>query len=438
MFSRILLCVCLLPSLSFAQSKDIELRIDAIAKRIENQVIEWRRDIHQHPELGNREFRTAEKVAAHLRSLGMEVQTGVAHTGVVGILRGARPGPVVALRADMDALPISEATDLPFASKVKMDYDGKSVGVMHACGHDAHVAILMGAASLLTELKEELPGTVKFIFQPAEEGPPPGEEGGAALMIKQGVMENPKVEAIFGLHSDALIDVGKITYRPGGTMASACDFKVTIRGKPAHGGSPWSGVDPIVTAAQVVTALQTIVSRNLNVTENAGVISIGSIQGGNRFNIIPEEVVMTGTVRALSKEDEKMMFDNIKRIAEHVAAAAGATAEVEVPYSVHFPVTTNDRTLTREMLPSLERVAGDQNVLLVPQRTVAEDFSFYAEQVPGLFFFLGGKPKGVDPSKAAPHHTASFYLDESGFIVGVRAFAQLVFDYAAIRERESK
>ncbi len=417
---------------TYAQSRNLNSRIDQLAYGVEKQVIEWRRDIHQHPELGNREFRTAALIARHLRSLGMEVDTGVAHTGVVALLKGGRPGPVIALRADMDALPVTENTDLPFASKAITDYNGAETGVMHACGHDAHVAILMGVASVLAGVQKDLAGTVKFIFQPAEEGAPKGEEGGAALMVKQGVMDNPKVDAIFGLHMDAQTEAGKITYRPGGTMASACDMKITVHGKPAHGAMPWASVDPVVVAAQIVTSLQTVVSRNLNVTENAGVVTIGTIHGGNRFNIIPESVELTGTVRALSPEDEKMMYERIRQIAMHTAEAGGATATVEIPYSVHYPVTHNDIALTQKMLPTLQKTAGDGNVLLVPQHTSAEDFSFFAQKAPGLYFFLGAMPKGQDPQKAAPHHTPEFFLDEAGFILGIRALSHLVVDYATL------
>ncbi len=420
------------------QSGKLTDRINRLAGEQEKQVIEWRRDIHQHPELGNREFRTADLIARHLRSLGMEVRTDVAHTGVVALLKGARPGPVIALRADMDALPVTEKADLPFASKVLADYNGEKTGVMHACGHDAHVAILMGVATVLAGVKEDLAGTVKFIFQPAEEGPPKGEEGGAALMVKEGVMDNPKVDVIFGLHMDAQTEAGKITYRPGGTMAGACDMKITVHGKPAHGAMPWSSVDPVVIAAQIVTGLQTVVSRNLNVTENAGVVTIGTIHGGNRFNIIPESVELTGTVRALSTADEVMMYERIRQIAMRTAEAGGATATVEIPYSVHYPVTFNDIALTQKMLPTLQKAAGDDNVLLVPQHTSAEDFSFYAEKAPGLYFFLGGMPKGQDSQKAAPHHTPEFFLDETGFILGVRALSHLVVDYAGSWKKGSK
>jgi amidohydrolase len=414
---------------TFAQSDALKQKVAAKADAIEKKIIEWRRDFHEHPELGNQEFRTAEIIAKHLKSLGIEVKTGVAKTGVVGILKGGKPGPVVALRADMDGLPVPERTDVPFASKVKAQFNGEQVSVMHACGHDSHMAILMGVAEVLAGMKNEIKGTVKFIFQPAEEGPPFGEEGGAELMMKEGVMENPKVDVIFGLHINSQTEVGKITYRPGGTMAAVNDMKITVKGKQAHGAYPWSSIDPIVVSAQIINSLQTIVSRNLNVTENAGVVTIGSIHGGLRSNIIPEEVVMMGTVRNLSKEDEAMFIDRIKTIVTKTAEAAGATAEVKIPFSVHYPVTYNDPALTAQMLPTLQAVAGANNTLLKPAVTGAEDFSFYQEKVPGLFINLGGMPKGQDPLKAPSHHTPNFFIDESGFTLGVKALTNLTLDY---------
>jgi amidohydrolase len=351
-------------------------------------------------------------------------------TGVVGILKGDKPGPVIALRADMDALPVEEKNDLPFASKVKTMYNGKETNVMHACGHDAHVAILMGVAEILAGMKKELKGTVKFIFQPAEEGPPEGEKGGAELMVNEGVMENPNVDVVFGLHVNSQTEVGKITYRPAGMMAGAAFFKITIKGKPSHGSQPWMSVDPIPVAAQIVGSLQTIVSRNVNLTENAAVVTVGSIHGGNRGNIISEEVEMIGTVRTLSNEDEELVFDRIRQVAEKTAEAAGAKAVVEVPYIVHYPVTFNNVALTNAMLPSLQKSAGAENVKLIPAITGSEDFSFFAQQAPGLFFFLGGMPKGKDPKTAGPHHTPEFMIEDSAFKLGMIAFCNLVFDYA--------
>jgi amidohydrolase len=416
--------------LTFSQSDKLRQAIKAKAAAVEPKVIAWRRDIHEHPELGNQEVRTSALIAKHLQSLGIEVKTGVAKTGVVGILKGDLPGPVVALRADMDALPVEEKNDLPFKSKAKTTYNGNEVSVMHACGHDTHVAMLMGAAEVLASMKKDLRGTVKFIFQPAEEGAPVGEEGGAELMVKEGVLESPKVDAIFGIHIAAESEAGKITYRPGGTAASVNDVKITVIGKPSHGAMPWSSVDPILVAAQIVTSLQSIVSRNLNVVNNPAVVTIGSIHGGNRSNIISEKVEMMGTVRTLSAEDEKMVIQRIKDIATLTAQAAGATAIVELPYSTRYPVTYNNPTLTARMLPSLTKTAGAGNIAVTPPITGSEDFSFFAEKVPGLFFSLGGMQKGKDPKTAGPHHTPAFYIDESGLVVGVNAFCNLVFDYA--------
>ncbi len=412
-----------------SQQKNIHSRIDAAADKLEPQTIAWRRNIHQHPELSNREFRTSKLIAAHLRSLGIEVKEGVAKTGVVGILKGGKPGPVIALRADMDALPVTERVNLPFASKDSTIYNGQMVGVMHACGHDSHVAILMTVAEILSSVKPELKGTVKFIFQPAEEGAPHGEEGGAELMIKEGVLDNPKVDVIFGLHINSQIEVGKITYRPGGTMAGVNDLRITVKGRSAHGAAPWLSIDPIVVSAEIINSLQTIVSRNVNITENPAVVTIGAINGGNRSNIIPEKVVMDGTIRTLSDKDEKLVIERVKEIATKTAEAAGATAEVIIPFSSHYPVTYNNPELTEKMVPSLRTAAGSSNVMLRPPVTVAEDFSFFEQKVPGLFFFLGGMPKGQDPLTAPSHHTPDFYIDESGFKLGVRAMCYLVVDY---------
>ncbi|MGV3547278.1 MAG: amidohydrolase [Pedobacter sp.] len=424
----------IIPFFAMAQSN---LRPEA-AKRTEaitQKIIDWRRDFHQHPELGNQEVRTAGIIAKHLQALGLEVKTGVAKTGVVAVLKGGKSGPVVALRADMDGLPVTERVKLPFASKVRTTYNGQEVGTMHACGHDSHVAILMGVAEVLTGMKKDLAGTVKFIFQPAEEGAPVGEEGGAELMVKEGVLENPKVEVIFGLHINSQTPVGQLTYKPGGTMAAVNDMKITVTGQQAHGAYPWSSVDPIVVSAQIVNNLQTIVSRNLNITENPGVVTIGSIQGGLRSNIIPEEVEMLGTVRNFTKEDEAMFIERIKTIATKTAEAAGAKAEVQIPYSAHYPVTFNDLALTEKMLPTLQYTAGADNVKLKPPVTGAEDFSFYQEKVPGLFFFLGGMPKGQDPLKAPSHHTPDFFIDESSFNLGVKALCNLTLDYMGMKKK---
>jgi amidohydrolase len=408
-----------------AQSNNLENQL----KEVEQKVIDWRRDIHQNPELGNREFRTAALVAKHLQSLGIEVQTKVGVTGVVGVLKGGQPGPVVALRADMDALPVLERTPVSFASKATTVYDGKETAVMHACGHDSHVAILMGVAEILSGMQKELKGTVKFIFQPAEEGAPKGEEGGAELMVKEGALNNPKVDVIFGLHINAQLEVGKITYRPGGMFAGVGDMKITVKGKSSHGAEPWSSIDPIVVSAQIINNLQTIVSRNVNVTRNAAVVTIGAIHGGNRSNIIPEQVEMLGTVRTLSESDEKLVFERIRQIVTKTAEANGTEAILELPYSSHYPVTFNNIALTAKILPSLQKSTGSENVILVPAETGAEDFSFFANEVPGFYFYVGALTKGKDPEASAPHHTPEFYLDESGFITGVNAMVNLVVDY---------
>lgn len=405
------------------------------ANKIETKVIEWRHDFHQNPELANRETRTAAIVAKHLQSLSLEVKTGVAVTGVVGILKGDKPGPVIALRADMDGLPVTEKNDLPFASKTKSVYNGKETDVMHACGHDAHVAILMGVAEILAGMKKDLRGTVKFIFQPAEEGAPKGEEYGAQLMIKEGVMDNPKVDVVFGLHMNAQLETGKISYHPGGTMAGAGDFKITVIGKPSHGSKPWLSVDPIVVSAQIINNLQTIVSRNVNLAENPAVVTVGSIASGNRFNIIPEQAEMTGTVRTFSETDETLVFKRVREIAEKTAEAAGARAVVSIPHSVHYPVTFNNIELTNAMLPSFQKTAGKENVVLATVNPGSEDFSFYSQKVPGLYFFLGGLPKGKDPQTSGPHHTPEFFLDDSSFKTGVNAFCNLVLDYMEMRKK---
>lgn len=427
----ILLCTCFISctQILFAQAKDIYSKIDLAADQIEPKTIAWRRDFHAHPELGNHETRTAKIIADHLRSLGLEVKEGVGKTGVVGILKGGKPGPVVALRADMDGLPVTERTNVPFASKEKSTYNGQEVGVMHACGHDSHMAILMSVAEVLSSVKKDLKGTVKFIFQPAEEGAPLGEEGGAELMIKEGVLDNPKVDVIFGLHINSQTEVGRITYRPGGTMAGVNDMKIVIKGHSAHGAYPWSSVDPIVVSAQIINNLQTIVSRNLNITENPGVVTIGAIHAGNRTNIIPEQVEMLGTLRSFSAADEQLIIERVKQIVTKTAEANGATADIKIPYTSHYPVTYNNPELVAKMLPTLQAVAGKANVVLKPPVTGAEDFSFFEQKVPGMFFFLGGMPKGADPLTAPSHHTPDFYIDESGFKLGVKTFCHLVVDY---------
>lgn len=420
---------------ALAQNDALKNKASQSANQLESKVIAWRRDFHEHPELGNNEFRTSEIVAKHLKALGLEVKTGVAKTGVVGILKGGKPGPVVALRADMDALPVTERTPVPFASKVKSTYNGQPVGVMHACGHDAHTAMLMGVAEILSSMKKDLKGTVKFIFQPAEEGPPFGEEGGAELMVKEGVLENPKVDVIFGLHIWAQTEVGKLTYRPGGTMAAVNDMQIIVKGKQAHGAAPWQSVDPVVTAAQIINNLQTVMSRNVDITQNAGIVTVGMIKGGNRSNIIPEQVELLGTIRALSNEDEKLIIDRVRTIATKTAESNGAVAEVKIPFSHHYPVTYNDPALTAKMLPTLQKTAGTNNVFLAPATTGAEDFSFYQAKIPGLFFFLGGLPIGKDKKEAASHHTPDFFIDETSFKLGIKSLCDLTLDYMEIGKK---
>ncbi len=426
----LILC-CSLYSQSQNKSSDLIAKINSAADKIESKCIDWRRDIHQHPELGNNEFRTAKLITDHLRSLGIEVQEGVGKTGVVGVLRGDKPGPCIGLRADMDALPVVERVDLPFASKVKTTYNGQDVGVMHACGHDTHVAILMSVAEVLAGMKKDLKGIVKFVFQPAEEGPPEGEEGGAPLMIKEGVLDNPKVDVMFGLHIGSQTDVGRINYRSGGTMAASDWFTIKVKGKQTHGSQPWGGIDPVVVSAQIINGLQTIVSRQTDLTKNAAVISVSTIHGGVRSNIIPEELIMTGTIRTLDTSMQNLIHEKIKLTASKIAEASGATAETIIDKKTL--VTYNDPALTKLMLPSLIKAAGETNVEEVPAVTGAEDFSFFAEKVPSLFFFIGGKQKGVDPAKVFPHHTPDFWIDESGMKTGIKAFCNLVFDYMNIQ-----
>ncbi|MBJ6108476.1 amidohydrolase [Hymenobacter sp. BT523] len=419
-----------------AQNAALNARIAQLATQEEAKVIAWRRDFHEHPELGNEETRTAGIVAAHLKKLGLEVQTGVGRTGVVGILRGGKPGPVVALRADMDGLPLTENNDLPFASKVKSTYLGQPVGVMHACGHDTHVAMLMGAAEVLSQVKKDVPGTVKFIFQPAEEGSLPGVEGGAKLMVKEGVLDKPKVDAVFGVHIQAQTEVGNLTYRPGGEMASSDRFAIKVRGKGAHGAYPWNSVDPVVTAAQIIMGLQTIVSRETKLIDDAAVVTVGTVHGGVRYNVIPADVELSGTIRALDPAVQQRIWASIRRIATNIAESAGATAEVTIePY---VPVTSNDPALTTRMLPTLQAAAGPGHVREIKAVTGAEDFSFYQEKVPGLFLFVGGMTKGQDPATAADHHTAGFRIDESGLTLGVKTLATLAVDYLDSSKRKQK
>jgi amidohydrolase len=410
------------------------MQVDAAAAALEPKVIAWRRDFHQHPELSNREIRTAGAVAGHLRALGLAVQTGVAHTGVVGLLDSGKPGPVIALRADMDALPVTEQVDLPFASKERTMFNNEEVGVMHACGHDCHVAVLMGVAELLAGMRTQLRGRIKFIFQPAEEGPPPGEEGGAALMIKQGVLENPRPDVIFGLHVFAGVEAGTIAYRPGPAMASSDRIRITVTGRQTHGAFPWRGVDPIVISSQIVLGLQTIVSRQVDVTLEPAIVSIGAIKGGVRDNIIPDTVEMLGTVRTFNEEMRSDIHVRIRNTVELIAQSAGASARVH--FDNAYPVTVNDIPLTERMVPTLERVAGKEKVFVGQKITGYEDFSYYQQKVPGFFYFIGITPRridqsGVDRKQSAPNHSPRFFVDESALLLGVRSLAHLTLDYMA-------
>ena len=407
----------------FSQNQKITKLID----EVEPKVIEWRRDFHEYPELSNREFETSKKIASHLQKLGLEVKTGIAHTGVVGILKGDRPGPVVALRADMDALPVTERTPVPFASKVTSEYNGIETGVMHACGHDTHIAMLMGAAEVLSKMKKDLKGSVKFIFQPAEEGNPPGEEGGAKLMVEEGVLDNPKVDVIFGIHIDAFIDVGQIGYKPGGIMAEAQRFEINVEGKQSHGASPWSGIDPIVISAQIINGLQTIISRDTDLTKEAAVITVGMIQGGLRYNIIPEKVNMIGTVRTLDEEMRLKLNKIMEKRVTTIAEAYGGKATLE--FDLTAPLTYNDHKLTANSIPVLKKIIGEENVLLIDAITGAEDFSYFQKEVPGFYFFVGGKSIDKKMEDVADHHTPDFYIDESGLILGVKSFVNLTLDY---------
>ncbi len=414
-----------------AGAEDLATVVDQRIRAIEPKVIAWRRDIHEHPELSNREIRTGELIAAHLRKLGMEVQTGIAHTGVIGVLKGGKPGRVVALRSDMDALPVVEEVDVPFKSTVKTEYIGQQVGVMHACGHDAHMAILMGVAEVLASVREQIPGTVKFIFQPAEEGPPPGEEGGAPLVIKDGALENPKPDAIFGLHVISGIPAGMITYRSGPLMASADWLYITVKGKQTHGAWPWAGIDPVVTSAQIITGLQNIVARQIDISKEPAVVTVATVHGGARKNIIPDQVEMTGTIRNFDEDIRQQVHARIKHIAESIAAANDATAEVRIDKAV--PVTVNDPALTEKMLPTLKRIGGDGGSKMNQRVMVAEDFSYFQQQVPGMFYFVGITPKDQDMAKAAPNHSPRFYIDESGLVQGVRSLAALAVDFLTLQ-----
>ena len=422
-----ILALEVLMSATLDAATTLDQRIDDAAKKVESKVIACRRDIHEHPELGNRETRTSKIVADRLRELGIEVKTPVAHTGVIGILRGGKPGRVVALRADMDALPVIERVDLPFKSTVRTTFNGHEVGVMHACGHDAHVAILLGVAEVLAGMRDEIPGTVKFLFQPAEEGAPEGEEGGAMLMVKEGALENPKVDAVFGLHVTSRYPVGEIAYRPGSMMAAVDSFKIVVHGKQTHGAYPWLGIDPIVVASQIVLGLQPIPSRQLDSSLAPSIVTVGAIHGGVRNNIIPDDLEMIGTIRSLDAKMRDDIHARIKRTAEDIARSGGATATVTITDG--YPITYNDPAITERMAPTLRRTAGAANVQVVNAVLGAEDFSFFQQKVPGLFFWLGTRPKDQTAEEAASNHSPLFYVDESGLELGVRAMAHVAIDY---------
>ncbi|MCV2884313.1 amidohydrolase [Aestuariibacter sp. AA17] len=420
---KLLLLSALLSPFAMAQS------VDELADKIEPEVIKWRHHLHQYPELSNREYKTAEYIAKYLKSLGLEVQTGVAITGVVGLLDSGKPGPTVALRADMDGLPVKEMNDLPWRSQERGMFNGNDVPVMHACGHDTHMAMLMGAAKILVEKKSSLTGKVKFIFQPAEEGAPRGEKGGAQVMVQEGVLKNPDVDAIFGLHISANTDVGKVRYRAGGVMAAVDPFKIVIKGKQAHGAYPWLSVDPIVTSAQVVMGLQTLVSRELKLLDDAAVVTVGSIHGGNRSNIIPSEVEMVGTIRTLNTAAREHIYDALPKKVKAIAESMRAEAEVTLPLDYNYPITFNDHELMAVMLPTLISTAGEENVVHSKPVTGAEDFSFFQEQVPGVYLWIGGKPLDVKAEDAPAHHTPEFYVDDSGMKLGVKLLTNLTLDY---------
>ena len=403
--------------------------VAAAAQREHDQVIAWRRDFHQHPELSNREERTSAKVAEHLRALGLKPLTGIAHHGVVAIIIGGKPGPRVALRADMDALPVTEQVELPFASKVTTTFNGQTTGVMHACGHDAHTSILLGVADALVAMRAELPGSVMLIFQPSEEGAPAGEEGGAALMLKEGLFRDFKPDAVFGLHVFSTLQAGQIGVRAGPEMAASDKFKITVKGRQTHGAAPWGGIDPIVAAADVIGSAQSIVSRRTNIAKLPAVVSFGAIHGGIRYNIIPDSVELIGTIRTFDPDMRTKILADLANVAEHVSIANGASAQSQIPDGPSYPVTVNDPALTARMLPSLKAVAGAGNVIEPPLQMGAEDFSFFAQQAPAMFFFVGATAPGIDPAAAPSNHSPKFALDESSLDLGLRALLQVTLDY---------
>lgn len=401
--------------------------INTKASAIQSQLTQWRRHLHQHPELGNREFKTAAYIVEQLQGLGLEIKTGVGKTGVVAILKGGKPGPVIALRADMDALPVKERVNIPYASTDSTAYGNTRVAVMHACGHDAHVAMLIGTAQVLSSMKKDIAGTVKFIFQPAEEGPPEGEEGGAGLMVKEGVMENPKVDVLFGMHIESWIPAGDIQYKSGSFMASADMFTIKVKGKSSHGSQPWLGVDPIAVSAQIIEGLQNIVSRQMDLTKAPVVITVAKINSGVRFNIIPEETMMEGTLRTLDNKMQTDVQERMRFTAAKIAEASNATTEVN--FYPKTLVTYNTPELVESMIPSLQTAAGKNNVRPMDWVTGAEDFSYFGTKAPAFFFYIGGMPRGNDAKNAPPHHTPDFMIDDSQLFVGVKTFCQLVFDY---------
>jgi amidohydrolase len=429
MMRLIFFSLCLVSvSLTAQKNAKLQSKLESQVRTLEPQIIEWRRKFHQNPELSNHENETGTFIAGYLRSLGLEVQYPVAKTGVVGLLKTGRPGPVVALRADMDALPIVERNGLPFASTVKTKFEGQETGIMHACGHDAHMAMLMGVAKILSENKSELKGMVKFLFQPAEEGVGPDESpAGAELMVREGVLENPKVDAVFGLHIQSLLPSGTLNYRSGALMAAVDGFNVKVTGKGSHGATPWEGIDPVVVASQIVSGLQTIVSRQTALTEAAAVVTVGTFHAGVRRNIIPDEANLQGTIRTFGPEMQKKVHEKIKLTATKIAEASGATADVSI--DIMFPATINDAPLTKMMIPSLEKTVGKDKVNEISAVTMAEDFSFYQQKVPGFFLFLGAYPAELKPERKPTHHTADFMIDENSFATGVKALLNLTVDY---------
>jgi amidohydrolase len=425
-----LLSICLFISTA-ASAQDLPASYNGLIAAELPKVIEWRRYFHQNPELSNREFNTSKKIEAHLKQLGIDTRI-VAGTGVVGVLKGGKPGPVVALRADIDGLPVTERNALPFRSVATTDYNGQKVGVMHACGHDSHIAMLMGTAEVLTKMKADVPGTVLFLFQPAEEGPPGTEEGGAPLMIKQGALDNPKPDAVFGIHIESFGDNGKIYYKPEAFMASSDWFTIKVKGKQSHGADPWKGIDPIVVSSQIIQNLQTIVSRQMDLTQAPVIITVGKINAGVRPNIIPEEAIMEGTIRTLDSKMQKEVHERIRNTVKNIAEVYGATAEVTI--DTKTLVTYNDPKLVAQSLPSLQKAAGENNVVPYHWVTGAEDFSFYGAKAPSFFFYLGARNPSIKMEDAPAHHTPDFYIDDSKLDVGVKTFCQLVFDFAKTKK----